>query len=289
MIDPVQHVRARLPHLDARHGERLTGGLLNHVWRVAGASGSVVVKHAEPHVASDPSIPLDQGRVDFEARSLRLVSAGGELAEVARPQARAPRLLDRSGPTLILEDLGDLPDLGQAPRAEAAAALGAFIGRLHRTSSEVRGMDNAGVQETRARLIYDRYDPALGARLQGPGVCLVHGDLWPPSVLVDGWGVRVIDWELAHFGQPMQDTAQLAAHLWLVDALGAWRAFDHAYRQVLEPEALQSDYRSAFARQLGVEILVRAVGPFPRPVRPDAEAVGRQALLGVLPAGVAPG
>ncbi|MCP4804581.1 MAG: phosphotransferase [Proteobacteria bacterium] len=288
MIDPVAHVRERLPQLGASQAQVLTGGLLNHVWRVVGSGGSVVVKHAPPYVASAPDVPLDVARIGFEERALRMLGQGGVLQDVASPQVRPPRLLDRAGETLILEDLGDLPHLGERPSPEAAAALGRFIGRLHARSASVRGMANDGVQATRNALCYQRYDPALGVRLMQPGVCLVMGDLWPPSVLVDGWGARVIDWELAHFGQPMQDTAHLAAHLWLADALPAWAAFDRSYRDEVDPQALQPDHRSCFARHFGVELLVRALGPFPMPVREGTEAVGRAALLGQLPPGVAP-
>ena len=282
MTDPIAHVRARMPELEPHTATRLNGGLLNHAWRVEG-HGSVVVKHAPPHVASSPDIPLSPERVRFEAQALRWLAD----SSVPRPEARGPKLLDLHGDTLILEDLGDLPTLAERPSPEAAANLGHLVARLHTASPPA--LHNRAVQVTRDERIYQRYAPDLGQRLRMPGACLTMGDLWPASVLVDGWGVRLIDWELAHVGQPMQDTAHLAAHLWLLDALDAWQAFDRAYRSGLDPRALQPDYDACFARHFGVEVLVRALGPFVTEVRPDAEDVGRGALSGRLPAGVVQG
>jgi hypothetical protein len=289
----LDQVRRRLAWLDARTAEPLTGGLLNEVFRVVGSVGSCVVKHAPPFVASQPDLPLDPGRSAFEGRALALFEAGGRLAHVARAEARPPRLLDQEGHTLILEDLGDLPDLAAAPRPEAAAALGGFLARLHKASNmdiNLQGLfDNLDVQETRDRLTYSRVEgwlgrptPAadLGRRLLGPGRCLVMGDAWPASVLVDGWGVRIIDWELAHFGRPVQDLAHLAAHLWLRGLSGLWAPFDHGYREIVHPEELDPDHRADFPVHFGTELLVRSVGPFPMEGSPANTAeVALAALL----------
>ena len=56
----------------------------------------------------------------------------------------------------------------------------------------------------------------LGLRLLQKGTCLVMGDLWPPSVLLDQGGRPwVIDWEFSTMGRPAQDLGHLAAHLWM--------------------------------------------------------------------------
>jgi 5-methylthioribose kinase len=44
-------------------------------------------------------------------------------------------------------------------------------------------------------------------------VCLVHGDFSPKNVLADGADLWVIDWEVAHMGNPIFDVAFLLAHL----------------------------------------------------------------------------
>jgi aminoglycoside phosphotransferase (APT) family kinase protein len=117
---------------------------------------------------------------------------------------------------------------------------------------------------------------SLGEDLLEPGRCLTMGDLWPLSVLVTKEGLRLIDWELAHYGRPLQDVAHWCAHLWMqrhrapsdavAKVVAAHRdAFLGAYGDALggARAALWSDAeRRAAAIHFGAEILVRAVGPF---------------------------
>ena len=48
--------------------------------------------------------------------------------------------------------------------------------------------------------------------MQTTHVCLVHGDFSPKNVLV-GDGIWVIDFEVAHFGDPVFDVAYMLNHL----------------------------------------------------------------------------
>jgi aminoglycoside phosphotransferase (APT) family kinase protein len=154
------------------------------------------------------------------------------------------------------------------------------------------GVDDAAALGSRAE--------SLGEELLDPGCCLTMGDLWPSSVLVmehvgrpdrgekevsgrhpdrgasvDA-GIRLIDWELAHYGRPLQDVAHWWAHLWMQahcassdvmrEAVGAHRtAFLTAYSDALgdtEPKLWDDTERRAAAVHVAAEILVRAVGPF---------------------------
>ena len=213
------HVRRRLG-ARPRSAERLSGGLLNDVFRVtlAPGEGSVIVKHAPPHVAAAPEIALSSERLRFEARAIGALSPGGRLARCATDEARPPRLLDEdpAQPVLIMEDVGPLPDLlaspgGGVPVAAVGERLGRFVGRLHRETEGdgwvAKNLHNADVQSTRHVVQYapvaavlsasgveswesDRLGAravALGERLQEPGRCLIMGDLWPASVLLLGW------------------------------------------------------------------------------------------------------
>ncbi|MGH7858642.1 MAG: phosphotransferase family protein, partial [Candidatus Binatia bacterium] len=243
--DVLRHLARRLPDFRPRSSpHRLSGGNLNHVWRVPGEPHSVIVKTAPPYVASRPEIALDPRRILFEARALEILGPEGVLAAVSSPACRPPRLLavNRSRHTVVIEDVGDVPDLAACLLSEAAgddlgARLGGFIGSLHARSfgelSLAQELDNADVQRTRHEVQYCAVDElcrradirdaarlgktaeGLGERLRRRGVCLTMGDLWPPSVLVAAGGVRVIDWELAHFGSPAQDLGHIAAHLWM--------------------------------------------------------------------------
>ena len=128
------HVEQRLG-MGTVGAQRLTGGLLNHVHRVwiSDAKGSVVVKHAPPHVASAPGIPLDPGRSGFEAVALRWLETRSD------SPVRTPRLIDVRPGVLILEDLGEHADLAawlsSGGETGVVERLGEWIRALHAESS----------------------------------------------------------------------------------------------------------------------------------------------------------
>jgi aminoglycoside phosphotransferase (APT) family kinase protein len=306
------HLRERLPDFTpTAEPERMPGGNLNVVWRVPGAEGSLIVKHAPPHIAADPSVPLDPSRLLIEARCLNALDPDGALAGLQSGAVRVPRLrdVDEEAFVVVMEDLGDRPSLGDwLRRADEetlrtavpafGADLGAFIGRLHAATHDrpayATVFDNRPMQETRQAVQYGAVADllarggvsdaealggraeALGEALLDPGRCLTMGDLWPSSVLVGEGGLGLIDWELAHYGRPLQDVAHWAAHLWMqrhrtpspavadaVAALGT--SFRSAYREALGEVqgALWTDAeRRDAAVHVGAEILVRAVGAF---------------------------
>jgi len=311
--DPVQrYVAERLSNFEPTGvPQELPGGNLNVVWRVSGAEHSLIVKYAPPYIAADPDTPLDPSRLRIEARCLETLSRGGRLADGTRPTMRAPYPVDVNEeiPVLIMEDVGPGPSLDQwlrasspeMPGAEAAAhgrRLGRFLGRLHTATSHderyAEAFDNRPMQETRLAVQYQGVtdmlraggvdDAAtLGARaaslgqdLLEPGRCLTMGDLWPPSVLVTSEGLRLIDWELAHYGRPLQDVAHWCAHLWMqvhrapssavAEGVRDLRtsfleAYADALGDAMAPLWNDTEQREA-AIHFGAEILVRAVGPF---------------------------
>lgn len=99
----------------------------------------------------------------------------------------------------------------------------------------------------------------LGRAWRGPGVCLIHGDMWPRSILLLGNGEKtteqvpsaqaatvqplpsccVIDWEFSSFGWPSQDVAHLAAHVWM--AGHAWAQISRWEPQDVVLPAVHSD------------------------------------------------
>jgi 5-methylthioribose kinase len=306
----LEHLRRRLPRFEPIGiPELLPGGLLNHVWRVQGRPEPVIVKVAPPYIAAKPEIPLDPNRIIIEARGLAAFGPRGALAAIGGPAARPPRLLDfdERHHILVMEDVGQFPDLGtwlqQGPHQERSGKdvgqlLGQFIGALHLRSYKDQQLaevfDNRTIQRTRLEVQYrairdlcegadlpdadelGRQAIALGELLQQPGLCVIMGDLWPPSILVTADGLRLIDWELAHFGRPCQDVGHLAAHLWMyihraptdgaaAQAHAALQGFLGAYRSALglEFDALfGSQGIRESAVHLGAEVLVRAVGAF---------------------------
>jgi len=280
--------------------EPLEGGLLNGVWRARSERCSVVVKRAPPHVAAAPEIPLDPARLRFEADALALFAPGGALRDLARNGVTPPCPLafDARSATLAMEDCGNGPDLFSLRENEedgerVGAALGRFIGGLHRETlgraEYARRFDNRPIQEARSETQYRaahrhatqsgagkttvrriRENAAALARfLEEPGRCLIMGDLWPASVLLRSDGLRLVDWEFAHYGRPLQDCAHFAAHCWMLEARGAsrriWPSFAAAYRAALGAsfDRLWTTDDARMARlHAGAEILARAAGPF---------------------------
>jgi tRNA A-37 threonylcarbamoyl transferase component Bud32 len=296
-----------------RQTERLSGGLLNQVWRVQGSAesipASIIVKWVLPYIASSPGIELDPHRIVVEARAMAAFEAGGALASVDSAEVRAPRLLALDEPhhLLIMEDIGRWPNLGAwlaCPECKPSdagwvgASLGRFIGLVHRESSInpdlAKEFDNKNIQRTRLELQYRAVGDyavraglpdasVLGERaleygklLQERGVCMIMGDLWPSSVIVTDSGLRIIDWELAHYGRPSQDVGHLAAHLWMYGHRAP--SADVAERSRIVTDCFLDAYRatldSAFDKLLGVkgvresaihfgcEVLTRTAGVF---------------------------
>lgn len=260
-------------HAPAAEATALAGGLVNHVFRVrlVGA-GSVVLKHAPPYVATRPQVPLDAGRAEVEAAALAWVGSRG---------GPVPGLLAAAGPTLLMEDLGDLPHLGAFLRAGGDVVvldrLARWLRALH--DGPAPELFNRSIQETRLAL---QYGPAgawlaaagvrdgrrlgaalrrLGERLLEPGDCFVMGDLWPPSVLVDdGGGFALIDWEMATVGRRCQDVGHLLAHLDLLAASGGPALADR-FVAAYGPVSVDDDRDTALHR--AAEVLARTVGSFP--------------------------
>jgi len=308
--DVLSHVSERLPDFEPV-GEpvRLPEGNLNIVWRVPGRPEPVIVKFAPPYIAANPDVPLDPARLGFEAEALRALGPRGSLKTVCTDCVRPPHRLNmHTDPhILIMEDIGPHPTLGRWLRASSAPPeggarigqqIGSFIGRLHAATRNDGNLasrfNNRAMQETRLVVQYEAVGEmlttagvedaaalgkravALGKRLLTPGVCLTMGDLWPPSVLVVDDGLRIIDWELAHYGHSMQDIAHVAAHLWMQAHRAPGEATAAAARSLLN--GVMSAYREALgnmadrlltpqvladgAVHFGAEILVRTVGSF---------------------------
>ena len=307
--DVLSHVSEHLPNFEPTgKPDRLPEGNLNVVWRVPGRPDPIIVKFAPPYIAANPDVSLDPSRLEVEAEALRALAPGGVLEAVCTEHVRPPRPIDmRTDPhVLLMEDVGPHPTLGRWLRAtgtpERAAQIGqqigSFIGRIHAATVERNDLasrfNNRAMQETRLAVQYEAVEEmlsiagvedaaalgkravVLGEKLLQPGVCLTMGDLWPPSVLVAGEGLRVIDWELAHYGHPMQDIAHFAAHAWMqahrapddVTARAVKRMLATAlvaYRDALGAQVgglLTAPALEDAAVHFGAEILVRTVGPF---------------------------
>ncbi|KAJ1953109.1 hypothetical protein EC988_003179, partial [Linderina pennispora] len=120
-VDPIALVATTAFRNYTASVTKLTGGLVNHVWRLVDSSGkSVVVKYADKQLASYPEMSFSVDRMNFETRGLALfhsVPGDSGLEALTKLSAdlrktegvRVPKLLhvDLSVPFVVLEDIGD--------------------------------------------------------------------------------------------------------------------------------------------------------------------------------------
>ena len=138
----------------------------------------------------------------------------------------SPYLVSRfvEGETIARKILRD-EEYAQA-RAQLAAGCGAALAAIHRIPSDAaRGLEHHD-QLTQFRAIFDdlgQPHPAFELafrwldrnRPATVGTTVVHGDFRLGNLIVGVDGLRaVIDWELAHLGDPMEDLGWLCVKAW---------------------------------------------------------------------------
>jgi aminoglycoside phosphotransferase (APT) family kinase protein len=221
--------RGLLPDADVTV-EALSGGVSNDVLAVGAGGVELVVKQALPRLRVADEWLATPNRIEREAQAL---SVAGALTPGAVPEpvhlARDLHLLvmTRAAPgarTWKADLLGGRVD------AAVAASLGALAGRWHAATADDPATAGTFVDlEAFVQLRVDPYHrtvasrtPGLAARIEDLAgellaperrCCLVHGDLSPKNVLVDAPGLWVIDWEVAHFGNPVFDLGFVLCHL----------------------------------------------------------------------------
>lgn len=280
----------------------LDGGNLNHVWRLKGEERNLIIKIAPPHIASNPEMPLSSKRIQFEAKALKLFEQTNLLSSLASDKIRPPHIqfYDHQNHLLVMEDIGPCAHLGEADLADGqyaslGQALGKFIAKLHsrtyKNGDLAARFNNIDIQKTRLHIQYraaaeyaqkggiedvgsiQGRTERLGKQLLQPGKCLIMGDLWPPSILMDRTNIRLIDWEFAHFGNPLQDVGHFAAHCWMLAHSTSqdkrksaikklWGQFWTTYQEMMEDTIFDGQELRGMATHAGAEILVRAAGPF---------------------------
>ena len=201
---------------------RLTGGASRETWICIADGEPVVVQRQRPGADKDMVI---------EAGVLRAARAAGvpvpEVLAFTGPGDRAATLITRHvpGETIARKILRD--DAYATAREMLAVALGRALANVHRI--EVAAAPGL-VEVDALALSRDRLDeigephPAFELAFRWldehrPSPCLpvsvVHGDFRLGNVIVDPAGLQaVIDWELAHLGDPMEDLGWLCVPAW---------------------------------------------------------------------------
>lgn len=266
----------------------LGGGVSNVVVEVRTADGDcLVLKQPRPNLAVEDDWPADVARVHNEAAAAR-----------AYERILAERGLDARVPTPRFEDETDHVVGFECAPEEATMwkedlLAGRVDGAVARAVGEVLGAVHdaaAGDEDLRAsfaskrpfeQLRVDPYHrttaerhPDLAERIRAEAErvtdverTLVHGDYSPKNVLVDGGTPWILDFEVAHWGDPSFDTAFMLNHLFIKSvhnrergaayreaASAFWRAYDAAVPWDVEPETVA---------ELGVLLLARVDGKSP--------------------------
>lgn len=259
---------------------------------------SYVLKQARPALERFPQYQAPTERIVCEARYLERVRAWD-------PEAICPQVhrFDERNRVLVLEDLGQAERLDRAlARGEdvagALAALARFLGRVHAATGGDAGLVAAFPNEPMQRLHGDHifalpYQPndfplpprtaeraaqlredadlriaaaRAYARYLTPAGALVHGDVQAGNVLLPGGGVKLLDAEIAHVGDPAFDIGMLLAHALLPAAAGGraastrpalsrcWAAYAEAHGTARLPSSDDA------LRYAGFELLRRTIG-----------------------------
>jgi aminoglycoside phosphotransferase (APT) family kinase protein len=250
--------------VDVRGLRQLTGGASRQTWFVeaVGSDGAI-----RPLILRrDPLAETTSAGFATEAAVLRAARGAGVPEPEVLAHSEDPAVLGApfvlmewvQGETLARRILRD--DAFAAVRPRLAAQCGEILARIH-------AIDPSGVPGLRSfepvgqlRELFDGYEersPAfeLGMRwldANRPAVAapaLVHGDFRNGNLMIGPDGVRaVLDWELVHVGDPMQDLGYLCARVWRfggdgpVGGFGAYedlfRGYEAAGGRPVDPEAV---------------------------------------------------
>lgn len=215
----------------------LSGGVSGTVFRLETDAGCMVIK--QPRERLDVHAPWHASRTRVLAEASALEIAGHILGE------RVPHVLylDREEFLIVLtciegctwkEDL-----MSGSADVSVSRTVAMCLAQLHR---ETKGLVHDVLMD-RSHFMSLRIEPffrvvsrshsefahlmqAVDDLLLVPGICMVHGDYSPKNILItprDGPGIALLDFEVAHIGNPVFDLAYVLAHLILKQLAG--RAF----------------------------------------------------------------
>lgn len=309
-VGVVEHLRARgVIECTPATVEALSGGVSNDVLAVESGGVSVVVKRALARLRVAEEWLADPDRVLTEAAALKVA---------ARLQH------DVVPPVLDVDEAARIIVIGRAPEPCREWRHDLLEGQVDHRVAERLGTilaawqaDSAGAGTIRAEFgstdafrqlrvdpFYSwvgRRHPDLATTIDGVArqmaetrSCFVHGDFSPKNVLLGPDLTWIIDWEVAHYGDPSFDVAFLVTHLLCkalhrpdltADYRGAAGAFLAAYEHGLTATDLTPD-PDHLAAQTACLLLARIDGKSPAPYLDDAaRALGREVARAALAEG----
>jgi aminoglycoside phosphotransferase (APT) family kinase protein len=226
---------------DVRDLVRLTGGATKATWSfdaVVGGESLPLILQLSTGQAASTELPIERAipRVLGANDAALLAAARREGVPAARVRiVLAPE--DQLGEGTVTDRIQG-ETLGRkintdarfaAVRPDLAAQCGAILAAIHRidpSTVDFLAAQTATDQLAAFRRLADLYDHPLPAVELGlrwvaenlPGTartCVVHGDFRNGNLIVGEDGIRcVLDWELAHVGDPMLDLGWLCVKTW---------------------------------------------------------------------------
>lgn len=208
----------------------LDGGVSNIVLAVEAGEASWVVKQSLPRLRVEAEWLAKQERTLNEARGLRVAAAltPGHVPEVVDVDPERFVLVIERAP-VGLTSWKALLIAGTVDNA-VASTLGRLLGTWHvATAADPGSTDGLDDPEAFEQLRVGPYHRAAAAAvpdmkeqilevvraMAARRICLVHGDFSPKNVLAGPAGTWVLDFEVAHRGDPDFDVAFLLSHLLL--------------------------------------------------------------------------
>lgn len=208
----------------------LRGGVSSVVLSVSTPAGPMVVKQALARLRVDDDWRAKRERAVTEAAALRLSASltPGLVPEVLDADPETCALVLAHAPT-TWRPWKDLLLAGTAD-PDVASRLGSALASWHRgtladDAVRRRFADHEAFEQLRIdpyyRTIQRRHPDVADAvgvlvdLMLSRRRCLVHGDFSPKNVLVGPDGLWVVDWEVAHHGDPSFDIAFMLNHLLL--------------------------------------------------------------------------
>jgi aminoglycoside phosphotransferase (APT) family kinase protein len=206
--------------------ERLSGGASRETWAFRVGERELILRRDPPGRAGD------FGSMGLEAAAIRAAAAAGlavpevVVVDDGEQLGSAGMVMARvDGETVARRILRD--DAFAAARAALTAQLAGFMAGLHRIDAEgIPGLpepdaleyleemyaeveDVSPTFDTALRWLRRHRPPSRDSRV------VVHGDLRLGNVIVGPDGLRaVIDWELVHAGDPVEDLAWVCVKAW---------------------------------------------------------------------------
>jgi aminoglycoside phosphotransferase (APT) family kinase protein len=206
--------------LEIRDLKRLTGGASRETWSFDAVLSDGTTK---PLIAR--SDRPGRGALTVEAAAITAAARAGvpepEIVAIDEAFIVMARIEGETIPRRILRD-----DAYADVRPLLASQCGEILARIHSIPVEaVPGLATHDALEDLTAMIHAFDDPSPALELglvwlaqhrpAGAGDCVLHGDFRNGNLIVGDDGIRaVLDWELVHRGDPMQDLGYLCVRAW---------------------------------------------------------------------------